>query len=317
MDKQTVTKLIEKHHNKLNVNKKMSFSCEFLGKGENNTNYLVKTPERNFIIRIARKKELYHLLKSEFDILHHIPKGIGPTPIAYDSSTGKPIVLLSYIEGQLLTQWSEHHIRSYLKSLAQLHEKRFPYYDREKRRGKMTIKEHFLKGLRSWINDCKELFEHRTVQKISKYVLNHVEQAQPLFDHITSYSIIHSDACMTNVVFNKKKAFLIDWEWATYGDSARDLALLSTGNYTLKPWYLKMNEEKFKWYVKQYTCIRHEKNLYKRALIWRLIQRYFDLIYVMDIVDGGYDKDCALPLDKYKEGKTKMLHVFEKEMKQK
>lgn len=67
------------------------------------------------------------------------------------------------------------------------------------------------------------------------------------------FSLIHGDLEATNVVFAADDwPRLIDWEWAEYGDPARDLAYVG-GRAAAGPWYVPMDQTQIVAFVTSYV----------------------------------------------------------------
>lgn len=73
----------------------------------------------------------------------------------------------------------------------------------------------------------------------------------PAFADLRRFALIHGDPCLTNLVVDRDRPALIDWEWARIGDPARDLAFLG-GAVHAAPWYAPLTDAQITAFVRAY-----------------------------------------------------------------
>jgi len=74
------------------------------------------------------------------------------------------------------------------------------------------------------VNHLKKVLKDRKCQNLAenyKTLDNFIKK----LDDNRKLSLIHGDISANNMIFNNKKIYLIDWEFATYGDIAYELAM--------------------------------------------------------------------------------------------
>ncbi|MGA1933087.1 phosphotransferase [Arcobacter sp. YIC-464] len=193
---------------KLFKNKKLT-SLELLeNQGVCNTIYKLKTSNKTYTIRVFKHKHKdKQNRRNEFQIQRKaFKKNIAAQAYKLDEKNG--LMICEFLKGNHKEKLLKKDIQKIVKSLKKLHtikikdkaynlKKDFKFY-------KKTLKD---KKLHNIINSS--LLE---LEKLSKYKKDLV--------------LCHHDLNQKNILFNKNKAFFIDWEFSCINDRFFDLAAL-------------------------------------------------------------------------------------------
>ena len=184
-------------------------SFELLSGGSENTNYLVKLENRKYVLCIFEQKteknakELAHLLK------HLEINNLNTSKLIYTSDSesviiwnNKPIIIKTFIEGEIRKDFPPHLLKLIGKELAKLHQINVPEY------------------LPKQLNYGKEQFSN--VRKYSAnsefdiWLKNIIKYISPYLKLNLPKSIIHADVFWDNVIIGKddNTATIIDFEEA-------------------------------------------------------------------------------------------------------
>ena len=206
----------------------MVLRVSFLGKGNNNHNYLITSKKGNYVLRIECGIH-FHNLKKEYAVLKKL--NLGPKVFMFDSS-GKIIpqsyLIEEYIEGQYIKVADLNFLKDSAIWYKKLHE------NKNKHSSEYSTPERFF--------DILKYFEMPSYSRYRKYrnyinkgrrkaldtyfreAQNVIAKNQRLFDDVKSLSLIHGDPSKGNVFYVNKKIRLIDWEFAKYDLPEYELA---------------------------------------------------------------------------------------------
>ena len=198
--------------------------------GHCNNNYLLQTPNQNYIVR---EFKLSNNRKAEFRVQQlAYKKKIASKPLILDEENG--LMICEFIEGKHQTKLSQQQLKKMAMLLKKLHQ----------------IK------IRLKINNFKNNFKCKD-SKIKKAFI--VLDKQP-----REYALGHNDLHPQNILFHNKNIKLIDWEYARYSDIYFDLVSIiieyklniKDKNRFLKSYFLekKINYKK----VEAFTLIYKE-----------------------------------------------------------
>jgi thiamine kinase-like enzyme len=210
-------------------------SCQLLNhQGHCNTNYLLTTKDKKYLIR---KFKLTNDRKLEFKIQKAIAKkNIGATPLLLDELQG--LMVCEFIEGRHQTNLN----RTELRKLAQLIKKLHKVKTRQKP------------------SNLRENFTFKDKKALQALLKLKTHQKEPV--------LCHNDLHPQNILFGKTIK-LIDWEYARVNDRYFDLASIVI-EFRLK----KEDERYFlRSYFGNNHQINHQKlALYKTTYreLWRL-----------------------------------------------
>jgi thiamine kinase-like enzyme len=220
----------------------------------------------------------------EFDYLKKVPKGIGPKPVYIDKSRKiipKIYIVLEYIEGKHVLKWSKKHLAAHAKRLAELHKDRKPYHTYQTYNFHREKQKTFdlYKTIKNEIKGYKKLFGEKDVKDIMPKVLEYIKENNHYFTSLKRFSLIHQDPNPTNTLFYKNEIYYIDWEWACYGDPARDVGLLYCDEFTVKPWIIKLDAKRRDYYLNQYLKHHPDKTLKKRVELWQVFNLFVTFLF--------------------------------------
>ena len=279
-------------------------SIIYLGQGENNSNYILKIKENEYILRISmRGRDPI----SEHNFLHKIDHPSVPKSLIYDKS--RTIIPYYYTiqekkEGKHLKRFSKKRLIQHVQNLAKVH------ISTKQDVGSYDIIAFIKKEIAEWSIQNAEnytLFE--------EFILREALANKTYFQNI-NLSIINTDVLPPNMLFTKKNVNYIDWEWAQVSDPARDVAVFYYPGLSLSPWQINLSKERERLYLKTYQKYTKDSSLFKRVYIWQLIQAYMDLSYFSWKVNN-WDKDIqsSLPKSVYETSKKKLYSFLRKQMR--
>lgn len=270
-------------------------SVDLLGRGESCTVWRVTRGERQLAVRVPHTPlaELPQPLTAELELLGRVPEGVGALPVAvHEPTASDPTAYLvaGLVPGEVLppSAWTEDLVGSLARLLARLHvlgrtEGLPPVAPPD-----LVATAH---GARAWWREHEP--EHsRSLDPLWPAVLGHQERVQARAPG-TETTLVHGDACLTNVVVAAGRPRLVDWEWAGLGDPARDLAYTG-GRVHADPWYLALDEVGVRRQVEEYARAREalgrpaevEPLLVRRAG-WLLNETYFLVPHLRRVAARG------------------------------
>lgn len=199
-------------------------SFELLNGGSENTNYLIESESKKYILCICEQKTeqeaeelarlLIHLEAQKFNTSKIIPSANDKLIIIWKD---KPIMIRAFIEGNVLKDLSPHLLNLIGKEVAKLHHIDAPEY------------------LPKQLNYGKEQFAN-----VKKYAANSefdswlekvLEYISPYFALNLPKSLIHSDVSWDNVIINENESTvsIMDFEESTYYYRVFDLGMTIIG----------------------------------------------------------------------------------------
>lgn len=311
--KPKIEKIIKEKYKELNVTEIKKIKISNLGCGENNLNFLVDVDNKKFVFRIGMKEHIEKNMKREFNTIKLLPENLGPKAIYFDDSKKlfpKVYSILSYVEGKHLTKLSKKHLSLHAKTLASLHKIKSNYFGNIYAHKKTF---DFLKRVKKEIHEFKEVLDDEIAKNVYPKMLKYAESKNHLFTSMKQFHLIHSDPCLTNILVNKNQIYYIDWEWAKFGDPAKDVVLIYDKFHALLPWKVKLNEEKINFYLKEYIkYAKPDKDFLKRIEVWYNYGLFFEYIYFIWKI-RHFDKEGEIGLSKKEY--VKLTYLMGEELK--
>jgi len=205
-----------------NIHNIMSF--ELLDGGSENTNYLVKTGNRKYVLSICEQKTLEQT-KHLADLLDHLEKNRFKTSkIVFTadqesavSYKGKPIMVKEYLEGKIVQDLSPHALSLIGKELAKLHKIEAPdYLPKQLNYGK----EHFPNAKKNVTDTAFNEWLEMVLAYVSPYLKLDLPRA-----------FIHGDVYWDNVILSEDEssANIMDFEEAAYYYRVFDIGMTIIG----------------------------------------------------------------------------------------
>lgn len=199
-------------------------SYKILNGGSENTNYVLNTASKSFVLTICEQKsfqettELASLLEylslNNFNtskLIRTINKNLA---IHWND---KPVMLKEFIEGDIVKDLSNSILEYLGKELAKLHQIKAPDYLPKKLAYGL---EHF-DEVQTYAPDSSF---YSWLKQAQSYIEDHINQDLPK-------SLIHSDIFYNNIIVDKdeKKAAIMDFEEASYYYRVFDLGMMIVG----------------------------------------------------------------------------------------
>lgn|GEM_PF-4603073 len=225
-----------------------------LGQGESCTVWLVAP---GLAVRVPHRPvhELPMGLDAELDLLARVPEGLAGRPVAVQLPTeGDPTAYLvsSAVPGKVLAPeaWTDDLFAALARALARLHVQGRTAGLPASTSADPVADAH---AARDWWRE-HEPGSAAVLEPLWPAVLRRMAHARPAFASVEP-TLVHGDACLSNVVVDRRVPRLIDWEWGHVGDPARDLAF-SGGPVHTAPWYAPMSARQIQAQARAYGAER-------------------------------------------------------------
>jgi aminoglycoside phosphotransferase (APT) family kinase protein len=262
---------------------------EKLGKGLSSLNYLVNANNKKFIFRLKVDEDMASAEREFKNLKFFQDKDFAPKVYLFDCSKKNfecPFLILSYLEGKIIKElkgFDKEQIEGLAEFLAKIHS--MDIVDEMENLPKKNYKEMIKKAERQ-----KEAFEKICKDKKFMEVMNN--SYSDLLKRYDNYNfpskmvLAHGDFCSVNVLSNKNKYYLIDFEDLELSDPACEIAhiFIDFG----KPF----NEENIIFFLDKYLKFRNEKNLKERVekyiLLWFLSGMYWGFVQLHKTINNSF-----------------------------
>lgn len=113
----------------------------------------------------------------------------------------------------------------------------------------------------------------------------------PLFSSLDRPALIHSDAVLPNILIDEQELRYVDWEWAEFGDPARDLAYIG-GRIGVEPWCWTLSPNEIAQMLEYYAGLAGVDYdlLSGRRDAWEVFERFTSGLYFMSERDSNRDR---------------------------
>jgi Ser/Thr protein kinase RdoA (MazF antagonist) len=257
------------------------FSLHALGNGENNENHLITMKQRKYVLRICTHGKPAQLIR-EYHTLQKIPKGIGPKPLLLGKTVSGAYMLQSYIKGSSVQKWSRPLLFSLGKMLAQLHLQQHHHVEYQGvRYERLDLQDYFDCINLQFYSTCLVLKKDKALVSFTKKLRKNCDKFTRTFPRLT-YSRIHGDLAQTNILMQKNKIFLLDWEFSHIMDPARDFATFFYDDhpYNEGNWRIVLANEARASLLEGYQGVRNDPFLAERISFWIQFDKLCGLIYM-------------------------------------
>ncbi|MAE68557.1 hypothetical protein CL635_01985 [bacterium] len=207
------------------------FQCDYIGhrflaSGNHNQCFLLKTAQRNCVIKIEMNPGY---VTKEYSNLSFLKKGLGPEIYLFDDS--KSVLPEAYMVMEFLT--GKHPSRKatngfvrgmagWLRKLHQIKSSNIPTSERKLIQSLHYWGSHHYKRF----NGDKRFIEHPFRQELEvafERSLELCKENTSLFARRRHFPLVHNDLYRGNVFVNGNKICIVDWEFAGFGLHERDL----------------------------------------------------------------------------------------------
>ncbi|MAG76042.1 MAG: hypothetical protein CL811_04700 [Colwelliaceae bacterium] len=224
---------------KLDLKNKVKVSqVKKIGMGTSNLNYLVIANKRKFVFRLNMDPKLRAKSKREFKALRMLEKyKIGPKAFSIDKSRkifDSDLIIISYLEGKTVNKTSDYFKNKMIINIAKL----CANLHLIKIQGKLKKlhKDNSIKGCNRYVKFLKKEYliyinknlRNKTLKKIIKDTYDDIIRNVPKSKYNSDLVLSQGDLCEQNVIVNKGKYKLIDFEDLELTDRASHLAHLLT-----------------------------------------------------------------------------------------
>jgi aminoglycoside phosphotransferase (APT) family kinase protein len=280
-----LARLIHGQHAALGIGEPIgTLATALLGAGESNLSLRVDVNgQPRFTARLAYRPEADAHLAHEFADLALLPPGIGPTPLHLDLSrqyVPYPCAILSFVPGDIHVDWPSEDLQTHAATLARLHQQQMPCWGAtdDLHNGPFDMHERFRASLTYWRTHHPELFEIAVVERLVPRLDAYFAAHNDLFTALPSFSPVHGDLCVPNILFDRGAVRYIDWEWMEYGDPAMDVAQLGW-DIANPPWQLCLVGERLDAFLGAYLAHRPDPVLPERRKVWITYFKFFDHLH--------------------------------------
>ncbi|NPE06986.1 MAG: aminoglycoside phosphotransferase family protein [Asgard group archaeon] len=200
-------------------------SFELLGIGAFNLNYLLKTKQDKFVLRIENNDQ-FHFKKDEYEILRSLNGKFGPKVYFFDDS--KKIIPADYLIEEFIDVGehppavaSDEFIETMGKWYRRLHlikiKKQDSTYD-------LVKAFNFNYNKYSENKEVLEKNDQEIIDKLLEKALKILKSNNNIFSRRKYLSLTQGDPTRSNIFYSNKTVKLIDWEFAMYHYREYDLA---------------------------------------------------------------------------------------------
>jgi aminoglycoside phosphotransferase (APT) family kinase protein len=276
--------LLRRHQDALTLSRVGMVGLDLIGRGEANLNLRVRLeegPDLNLRIGL-RGDESVAALHREFSLLRVVPGDVGPRAFVQDSTGADlpyPYLLLEYLAGDISPHWPPASYDAHARTLARLH---MQAYDRHGDLDSLTTEPfdmlaRFDAACHYWNERTPELFELPFVPRLRAAIRQYIVARRTHFTSLPGFSLVHGDAHWRNILLYEGRARYIDWEWATIGDPACDVA--KVGWDVATAWQFALTGEQLEGYLDTYLALRPDPTLRARREVWMVFTMFFDQLY--------------------------------------
>lgn len=252
-----------------------------IGTGESYAAWLVvareladlRAPEgpRRVVVRVPhRPGELPRPMSEEFAALVAAPEGLGPRPIHLSAPgdhvaaelggapRGPAYMVVEHVPGQVRppSAWTDDLLAAHARQLARLHEVTFAGHGEvtgtDRLEPRISMVGSGEANWQWWHEHHRELTSAPDVAALWPRVRALFAATEPEFARLEEFSLTHGDAAVPNILVSGGVPRYVDWEWASIGDPARDLAFIG-GEVWLDPWYLHLSHSRIESYLTAYV----------------------------------------------------------------
>lgn len=280
----TISIILENYRDLLGLQRIAHIAVDLLGRGEANLNVVVTVEyARRFNLRIGlRGEESKQTLQREYDILQLVPEGIAPRAFVVDVSCSllpQPYSVLSYVEGAVKQEWTTPDLLHHARTLARLHAGKFAQHGAigHLSTAPFDFLHRFDVALDYWQTHHPYLLEIALVQRLVPAIRQFVRASNELFTRLHGFSIVHGDAHPLNILFNDAQVQYIDWEWASIGDPAQDVAAVGWDIATA--WQMQLMGARLAEFLAGYLALQPDDTLSARRDVWMVYTMFFDQMY--------------------------------------
>jgi aminoglycoside phosphotransferase (APT) family kinase protein len=281
---ETIMVIVKHHRNTLHVEQIDHLDVSLLGQGEANLNVrVIVNQTQPFNLRIGLRNEASErTLQSEFDVLQLVPPGIGPHAFVVDVSRAylpQPYSILQYLPGELKTAWSDMDLETHAHALAQLHHHKFDQHGSVDRLtdAEFDFLHRFEVALRYWQTYHSDLFYLPSVQRLLPAIRHFVTDHNKLFTELRAFTIVHGDLHPLNILFHGNHLCYVDWEGASIGDPAQDIAMIGWDIATA--WQMELTGQRLDMFLDTYLSHEADPTLRLRRDLWMVYTMFFDHLY--------------------------------------
>ncbi|MDC0074488.1 homoserine kinase [Alphaproteobacteria bacterium] len=236
-----------------------AISCKGIAEGVENTNYLLRTIDKNYILTIYEKRVRLKDLPFFLGLMNHLSINKVPCPIPILSTESKlfnvigdkPAALISFLEGLCVDNPNENHCYQVGNAMALMH----------KESKSFSLERTNSLSISGWDQILNKLGKLPNTFKVgwSNVLKNEVTIINDIWPNNLPKGIIHADLFPDNVFFiNDTLSGLIDFYFACNDFLAYDIAI------ALNAWCFnkdgKYNKIKGKALIKGYESIRKLSN---------------------------------------------------------
>jgi len=238
---------------------------EILGVGESGTAIL----DNNIVIKTTHRKS--RNIENQSKAMKLVPRGLAPKLIY----SQKKIIKYEFVKGVVPTKLTTEQLIVHAKQLAKLHKIRSNKIGRliDAKKGNFSLYKAIISEWRSY---CKESFA--SFYRPIYYILKEEIHAKDSLFTSRKTNLTHADCSLTNMIVNGVNITYIDWELASYEDSAKDVVGFYR-KYAMKPWTQKLSKKEEDLFISTYEKYSHDKTIRERVELFHDYHAFIDALY--------------------------------------
>jgi len=263
------------------------------GRGESFVVWRLATSAGDFAVHLPVRAPVAQRVPALVAALRAAPAGVGPRVIGRDA-TGRYVTTWAAGDVRPPAAWGDAELTGLARVLARLHQVPAPDVATDDvstgSTGSTDLAEAFDAALAFWRDESPAAMD-TTAERLAAVLRERLTAIEVAAPGPTTLALCHGDPIAGNVVWppGAGAPVLIDWEWARYGDPARDLGLIG-GDVAADPWYAALSPESVRRFVSSYLEAggRGELDaLIKRRNGWLLLTTFTDTLYLRSLEAAG------------------------------
>jgi len=281
---------------KLELEEKIKVSeVKKLGKGLSSLNYLVIVNNKKFIFRLKVDEDMASAEREFKNLKFFQDEDFAPKVYLFDCFKNDfecPFLILNYLEGKTIEElkgFDKGQIERLAEFLVKIHSTEIV---KEMETLPKKNYEEMIKKAKKQKEAFEKICKNEEFAKVMRNGYANILKKYNNYNYPSKMVLAHGDFCSVNVLFNKNKYYLIDFEDLELSDPACEIAhiFIDFG----KPF----NEKNKEIFLNKYLEFRDEENLKERVekyiLLWFLSGMYWGFVQLHKTINNSF-------LDEYKE----------------
>lgn len=295
MEKEKVRNWLEENYDKTGIT---DFEIENVKAGESNHNFIIKTEEEKYVLRVSKKISRESRLKNEAEKLAFLEnQGIDRVPrkiwLGKNTDIGEVLIETFVGEKELDKEsMTDERLRSLARKMAEIHSISISEYNqcfKEDESGTKNLKKIFREDFRDWSRRPYEEYLELTDDPDDR-IIDFYEKQKNLVENIREKemqkSLVHGDLGF-NIRATGDKVFVVDWEFSRVGSP--DLEIIYCFEHE------RLNNSQREVFLKEYRKHRETDEIFEKIRKpYKKFLGFSDMIWAAKRVEQGEEKHREL-----------------------